>query len=141
MSSLIVTKLAFKGLSHEPHSKLTCPFSSGTEGLSNRSSRMTPSLCCSTYSIPISFTLSTQKSRTINCFKSKYASLVERLYTLSQHMKGDAISYEPNKTKGILRLAHVFAESSLVIKTRRASISSNSCSFNLESLPIRTLTF
>ena len=75
MSSRIVTKLAFTGPSYEPHLKLTCPFSSGTEGLSNRSSRMTPSLCCSTYSIPISFTLSTQKSRTINSFKSKYASL------------------------------------------------------------------
>ena len=44
ISSHVVTKLVLKGPSHEPHSKLTCPFSSGTEGSTTRFSKMTPVL-------------------------------------------------------------------------------------------------
>ena len=44
ISSHVVTKLVFKGPSHEPHSKLTYPFSSGTEGSTTRFSKMTPVL-------------------------------------------------------------------------------------------------
>ena len=81
MSSHIMIKLVFKGVSHEPLSKLTCPFSSGTEGSTTRSSKMTPSFGCSN-DILSSFTLSTQKSRIMTCSKSKYASLA------SSSMKG-----------------------------------------------------
>ena len=42
MSSHMVTKLVFKGPSQEPQSKLTCPFSSKTEGSTTRSSKQFP---------------------------------------------------------------------------------------------------
>ena len=61
MSSHMVTKLVFKGPSQESQSKLTCPFSSGTEGSTTRSSKTIPSL------LPVSLTRSTQKSSTITC--------------------------------------------------------------------------
>ena len=73
MSSHMVTKLIFKGPSQEPQSKLTRPLSSGTEGSTNRSSKMIPSLGCSTINMPVSLTRSTQKSSTKSCSESNYA--------------------------------------------------------------------
>ena len=67
MSSHMVTRLVFKGPSQEPQSKLTCPFSSGTEGLTTCSSKIIPSLGCSTINIPISLIRSTQKLSTMTC--------------------------------------------------------------------------
>ena len=63
MSSHMVNRLVFKGPSQEPQSKLTCPFSSGTEGSTTRSSKIIPSSGCSSISIPVSSTRSTQKLR------------------------------------------------------------------------------
>ena len=75
MSSHKVTKLLFKGPSNEPHSKLNFPFSSGIEGSTTRSLKMIPSLGCSTINMPISFTFSSLKSRTMTCSTSKYEFL------------------------------------------------------------------
>ena len=61
MSSHMVTKLVFKGPSQEPQSKLTCPFSSGTEVSTTHTSKTIPSLGCSIINMPVSLTRSTQK--------------------------------------------------------------------------------
>ena len=75
MSSHIVTRLVFSGLSHEPYSKVTCTSNLGTEGSTTRSFRVIPNCSCSDVNIFNFRTLSTQKLRIIACSKSNYESL------------------------------------------------------------------